>query len=190
MNTNTHTTGSAATLPARRGRRLMAATAIAAALGCSAVGIDTMLAPTVSASSSSAAKADDIVVNTGKITRAERVSGNANNRTVARFAGAQWVFRTNGTFVFAPANARTDLFPLAGTYRRLSSNRFELVASATSRIGYTGTASTALQCVLTVGSTSKIACYWATSMGNAAVVNDIEFANSSVSTLYVEATIG
>lgn len=36
---------------------------------------------------------------------------------IQRLAGAAWQFNPNGTFVFAPANSRTDLYPLSGTFQ-------------------------------------------------------------------------
>lgn len=135
-----------------------------------------------------------VEVETGEILESERVSGNAGRGTLDRFAGATWTFENDGTFIFAPANARTDLFPVTGTWRRVGTGRYRLEASASVRIGYsgvtTGTASTSLECTLQTGRrTNTVDCLWATSMGNAAVVNDIQFAQAGLSTLHVKAKL-
>lgn len=136
---------------------------------------------------------DAVVVETGEILEAERVSGNVTRSTLNRFAGATWTFNDDGSFIFAPANARTDLFPVEGRWRRIGKNRYKMEAAANVRIGYgwvtTGTASTALECTLRVGKTNTVDCLWATSMGNAAVVNDIKFAQAGLSTLRVKAEL-
>lgn len=143
-----------------------------------------------SPASSNASRQAIAVVHIGEVVAAERISGNVSTSTLGRFTGSEWTFFADGTFVYAPANARTDIFPVRGTYVQTTPNTYELSASNSTTIGWTGTASTSLRCTLVVGGPSTIECLWATSMGNAAVVNDIRFASAGVSTLYVKATIG
>jgi hypothetical protein len=141
-------------------------------------------APAVSTSSAQSA------LRTTKILAVRVISGNPSQDTLNRFAGAQWAFFKDGTFVFAPSNARTDLFPLRGTYRT-NGNTVTMSAKAQTRIGGTGQASTSLDCTLSrSGTQAVVECLWASGMGNAAVVNNIRFANASLNTIAVRATLG
>lgn len=53
--------------------------------------------------------------------------------------GARWAFYPNGSFVYAPANAREDLYPLQGTYRNRGNTIF-FSGEKSASIGSTGNA--------------------------------------------------
>ncbi len=53
--------------------------------------------------------------------------------------GARWAFYPNGIFVYAPANARDDIYPLQGTYQNKGNTIFFSGEKSTS-VGGTGNA--------------------------------------------------
>jgi hypothetical protein len=53
--------------------------------------------------------------------------------------GARWVFYPNGTFFYAPANARDDLYPLQGTYQSQGNTIF-FSGQKSASVGGTGAA--------------------------------------------------
>jgi hypothetical protein len=96
-----------------------------------------------------------------------------------RVQGATWTFRPDGTFTFAPANSRTDLFPVHGLYR-CASLRCNLSGDSSSRIGSTGSASVAIEGIIDFGQEPPLLnMSQVTSAGNAAVVNDIRFSQAT-----------
>ena len=95
-----------------------------------------------------------------------------------RVAGAVWQFNDNGTFVYAPANARTDLYPLQGTYqiegdiiqfRGLNNSRTTVSISSAEIVGQVDTSQN--QPVLSMA--------WAASNNVAATVNNTLFSSST-----------
>lgn len=58
---------------------------------------------------------------------------------IERINGAVWQFNPDGTFIYAPANARDDLYPLRGTYQN-QGNTLIFTGERTSRIGGTSSA--------------------------------------------------
>src|SRR5262245_31021388 len=59
------------------------------------------------------------VVSTNQILNFRLIQGQPQwtDSILARIAGARWQFNRNGTFVYAPANARADLYPLTGRFQ-------------------------------------------------------------------------
>jgi hypothetical protein len=100
-----------------------------------------------------------------------------------------WRFNSDGTFTFAPANARDDLYPLKGNFK-VNGNRLTYSASAESRIGNTGSASANIRGEITLDSTTaKVTVDWSNSAGSAAVVSNTPFASASSSAYKIEATL-
>lgn len=99
----------------------------------------------------------------------------------SRFANSTWVFRSDGTFTYAPTDSRSDLFPLSGRYTR-TGNTLRFNASRTSTIGSTGRAGAAIQGTLTInGNRSTVSFVQASGMGNVAIVNNTKFSGSTSS---------
>jgi hypothetical protein len=96
---------------------------------------------------------------------------------IQRLAGAGWQFNPNGTFIFAPANSRTDLYPLRGTFQQQGNvATFQASGSANS-----GTSANQAQVSGRIDFSSGqpvMIIDWATGSINAAVVNGTSFGNS------------
>ncbi len=78
---------------------------------------------------------------TREIVSLEMQKGNSEWRQgkIEQVNGARWLFYPNGTFVYAPANAREDLYPLQGTYQN-QGNTITFSGSKSASVGSTGAA--------------------------------------------------
>ncbi len=78
---------------------------------------------------------------TREIINLEMRQGNSEWRQgkIEQVNGARWLFYPNGTFVYAPANVREDLYPLQGTYQN-NGNTLTFSGSKSVSIGSTGAA--------------------------------------------------
>ena len=76
-----------------------------------------------------------IVFATQEITNFQVVVGQSRwqQRAIQRLQGATWQFNPNGTFIFAPTNARSDLYPLQGNYQQ-QGNKIIFEGSSTSLV--------------------------------------------------------
>ncbi len=147
---------------------------------------------TRSSGGSSRASADyPLVFKTKSILEFEQLQGQAQwiEESRKRVQGATWEFNSDGTFTFAPANARTDLFPLEGKFKR-SGDALEFSASAGSNTGSTGSASTEIQGKLDLSSdTPEISMTWVNSSGMSAVVANTPFASATANAYKLRATL-
>jgi hypothetical protein len=77
------------------------------------------LIATLSSLSYSAAVQAQAVFRTQQVISLDVIQGRPQSRqnAIQRLAGAAWQFNPDGTFVFAPANSRTDIYPLRGTFQ-------------------------------------------------------------------------
>jgi hypothetical protein len=80
--------------------------------------IITVIATFSSVSYSAVAQAQS-VFRTQQVISLDVIQGRPQSRqnAIERLAGAAWQFNPDGTFIFAPANSRTDIYPLSGTFQ-------------------------------------------------------------------------
>lgn len=92
----------------------------------------------------------------------------------ARVAGAIWQFNDNGTFIYAPADARTDLYPMQGSYQRQGSIiQFQGSSFSSSSVSRAGVE---LQGQIDTSQNPPVLMMsWASSNNLAAVVNNTVF---------------
>lgn len=108
---------------------------------------------------------------------------------IERVQGALWRFNSDSTFTYSPANSRTDLYPLSGSFTE-SENILNFSAYRTSQTGYTGSATTQVQGSIDLSSSSPILTMdWITTSGISARVNDINFAAANSSAYSIRATL-
>ncbi|MGB5636428.1 MAG: hypothetical protein WBM44_19950 [Waterburya sp.] len=80
--------------------------------------------------------AQTIVFTTQQILSLDIIQGNQEWKSskIDQLKGAYWEVRSDGTFVYAPANARDDLYPLHGTWHN-QNNSLVFSAKNISEIG-------------------------------------------------------
>jgi hypothetical protein len=139
----------------------------------SAIGIIPLISSSVTAST---------VCRVGRVLDLQVVQGQQEwaSRAAARVAGSAWQFNDNGTFIFAPANSRTDLYPMQGTFQRQGNLIQFRGSSATGSTVSRLNASVQGQIDLSQ-SPPVLSLGWATSSITAAVVNSSRFGQNSTS---------
>jgi hypothetical protein len=137
----------------------------------SAIGIITASPDAASAS---------VVCSVGQLFDIQVIQGQSQwaSDAAVRVSGAIWQFNDDGTFIYSPANARTDLYPMQGTYQQ-NGNTIELWGSsyASSNVSNAGVE---LQGQIDLSQDVPIlSLSWASANSMAAVVNNTLFGHSN-----------
>lgn len=132
-----------------------------------------------------------LVFKTEEVLQVEVLQGQAQwaEQVSARVQGAVWKFNSDGTFTYSPANSRTDLYPMTGSYR-ISGNTLSFSASRTSQRGYSGSASAQIEGSIDLRSASPVLeMKTVSSSGMSAVVANTPYASATSSAYRIRATL-
>jgi hypothetical protein len=150
------------------------------------------LAAVIACSRSSRSKPDyPLAFRAKEILEFQQVQGNPQwiDRAKTRFLSAVWEFESDGTFTFAPANSRSDLYPLKGKFAA-DGNKLIYSASAEARVANTGSASAQIFGEISLDSNSpEVTLNWISSSGSAAVINETPFASADSTAYKIRAVL-
>lgn len=124
-----------------------------------------------------------IVLKTGRIIKFQQLQGQPHwqQENIASFQQAYWRFNPDGSFIFAPANKRDDLYPLRGRFN-INGNTLNFFARGQYQMGYTATGWAAIEGNLDFSSGSAVVSMsWTGGSATSARVNGIDFGNNSSS---------
>lgn len=130
-----------------------------------------------------------LVLRTQDIIQFEQLQGQPEwiEAEKARVQGAVWTFNSDGSFVYAPANSRTDLFPLNGRYTT-SGNTLSFTASRTVTFANSGKATAEIKGRVDLSS-SELEMDSSSAAMSAAVVSNRPYGFTSPSVYKIRATL-
>jgi hypothetical protein len=122
------------------------------------------------------------VFQTGRVVQLQVIQGRSQSRqnAIQRLAGAAWQFNQDGTFVFAPANSRTDLFPLRGQFQ-LQGNIVSFQGSSQARNSVSLNIAEVVGQIDFSSGQPVMTLDWANGSGTGAVVNNTRFGSQNSS---------
>lgn len=143
-----------------------------------------------SSDSSSSKPKYPLVFYTNKILEFQQINGKEEwiESEEERFQGAVWRFDSDGTFTFAPADSRDDLYPLHGTFE-IRGDVLKYAASGSARTTVGSTSAEIEGEIDLTSDTPNITMNWMSNAGMGAVVDDAPFATANSSGYKISATL-